>query len=139
MRFAVARAVGDLARISWQLYMECKMQEINFDWIRGDDETETLIFTDDDNAPVDFTDCHFDCDIVPVSKGERIRLSSSNGSISVKNNEVTLIISHDKTEQANWVQAKWDLQQTNGQGLIKTLCGGKITLRKDITYDVPQH
>lgn len=60
------------------------MQEINFDWIRGDDETETLIFTDDDNAPVDFTDSHFDCDIVPVSKGERIRLSSTNGSISVK-------------------------------------------------------
>ena len=114
------------------------MQEINFDWIRGDDETETLIFTDDDNAPVDFTDCHFDCDIVPVSKGERIRLSSTSASISVKNNEVTLIISHDKTEQVDWVQAKWDLQQTNGQGLIKTLCGGKITLRKDITYDVSQ-
>ena len=84
------------------------MQEINFDWIRGDDETETLIFTDDDNAPVDFTDCHFDCDIVPVNKGERIRLSSTNGSVSVKNNEVTLIISHDKTEQVDWVQAKWE-------------------------------
>ena len=118
--------------------VRCIMQEINFDWIRGDDETETLIFTDEDNAPVDFTDCHFDCDIVPVSKGERIRLSSTNGSISVKNNEVTLIISHDKTEQVDWVQAKWDLQQTNGQGLVKTLCGGKITLRKDITYDVSQ-
>ena len=84
MRFQATKKAGDLARISWQLYLECKMQEINFDWIRGDDETETLIFTDEDNAPVDFTDCHFDCDIVPVSKGERIRLSSTNGSISVK-------------------------------------------------------
>lgn len=115
------------------------MTEIIFNWIRGDDEAETIVFTEENGEPLDFTGSRFDCDIVPVSKGERIRLSSTNGSISVKNNEVTFIISHDKTEQANWVQAKWDLQQTNGQGLIKTLCGGKITLRKDITYDVPQH
>ena len=119
-------------------------EEISFKWIRGDDEEETLEFYGEDGEPLDFTGSRFDCDIVPISKGERIRLSSTNGSISVKNNAVTFIISHDKTEQVDWVQAKWDLQQTNGQGLIKTLCGGKITLRKDITprkditYDVPQ-
>ena len=43
------------------------MQEINFDWIRGDDEAETLVFTDEQNQPLDFTGSRFDCDIRPVS------------------------------------------------------------------------
>lgn len=111
------------------------MADINFDWIRGDDEFETLIFTDDNGEPLDFTGSRFDCDIVP-NGAERFRLSTASGEISVENNEITLTVSHDKTEQVAWTTAKWDLQQTSASGLVKTLCGGKITLRKDVTYDV---
>ena len=109
------------------------MQEINFDWIRGDDEAETLAFTDEQNQPLDFTGSRFDCDIRPAG-GEPIRLSTVSGEILVINNEITLIFAHQKSEQATWSQAKWDLQQTNPQGLVKTLCGGRISLRKDVTY-----
>ena len=113
------------------------MQEINFDWIRGDDEAETLVFTDEQNQPLDFTGRRFDCDIRPAG-GEPIRLSTVSGEILVVNNEITLIFAHQKSEQATWSQAKWDLQQTNQQGLVKTLCGGRISLRKDVTYGEPE-
>lgn len=66
------------------------MQEINFDWIRGDDEAETLVFTDEQNQPLDFTGSRFDCDIRPAG-GEPIRLSTVSGEILVVNNEITLI------------------------------------------------
>ena len=52
---------------------------------------------------------------------------------TVNQNEVTLTISHDKTEGVNWDAATWDLQRTNAQGLVKTLCGGKAILKKDVT------
>ena len=41
------------------------MQDIIFNWIRGDDEAETLVFTEENGEPLDFTGSRFDCDIVP--------------------------------------------------------------------------
>lgn len=111
----------------------CNVADIIFNWIRGDDEMETLVFTTEQGDPMDFTDCRFDCDIVPNGRGERIRLSTTTGEITVNQNEVTLTISHDKTEGVNWDAATWDLQRTNAQGLVKTLCGGKAILKKDVT------
>ena len=53
------------------------MTEIIFNWIRGDDETETLVFTEENGEPLDFTGSRFDCDIVPSgSVSEKIRLST---------------------------------------------------------------
>ena len=110
------------------------MQEINFDWIRGDDETETLIFTDDDNAPIDFTGSRFDCDIVPLgSASEQIHLSTDNQGILISGNEVSLIIAHEQTENVTWKEARFDLQQTTADGKIKTWCNGKVRLQHDIT------
>ena len=55
------------------------MEKINFEWYRGDDETETLVF-ESDGEPVDFTGCSFDMDIVPEMDGsKRIRLNLSDG------------------------------------------------------------
>lgn len=76
---------------------------------------------------------NFDCDIRHAG-GEPISLSTVSGEILVVNNEITLIFAHQKSEQAMRSQAKWNLQQTNPQGLAKTLCGGRISLRKDVTY-----
>ena len=108
-------------------------EDIIFKWRRGDDEEETLLFFDEQGDPMDFTDLRFDCDIAPNGRGERIRLSTTTGEITVNQNEVTLTISHDKTEGVNWAVAEWDLQRTNVQGLVKTLCGGKVLLKKDVT------
>nr|DAN98904.1 MAG TPA: hypothetical protein [Caudoviricetes sp.] len=108
-------------------------EDIIFKWRRGDDEEETLLFFDEQGDPMDFTDFRFDCDIAPNGRGERIRLSTTTGEITVNQNEVTLTISHDKTEGVNWAVAEWDLQRTNVQGLVKTLCGGKVLLKKDVT------
>ncbi|HEZ5103698.1 hypothetical protein [Neisseria meningitidis] len=54
------------------------MEKIHFEWYRGDDELETLVF-ESEGEPVDFTGCSFDMDIAPEHGGRRIRLSLSDG------------------------------------------------------------
>ena len=55
------------------------MEKINFEWYRGDDESETLVF-ESDGEPMDFAGCSFDMDIVPEMGGSRrIHLSLSDG------------------------------------------------------------
>lgn len=108
------------------------MEKINFEWYRGDDEAETLVF-ESDGEPVDFTGCDFAMDIVPETNGSRgIRLSLSDG-ISVEGNRVQIKVSHDKTDGVVWRSAKYDLQMTDGEGRVKTLCFGHIRLTHDVT------
>lgn len=110
------------------------MEKINFEWYRGDDETETLVF-ESEGEPVDFTGCSFDMDITPERGGRRIRLSLSDG-IAVKENRVQITVSHDKTDGAIWQYAAYDLQMTDGTGRVKTLCFGRIRLLHDVTREV---
>lgn len=111
------------------------MEKINFEWYRGDDESETLVF-ESDGEPVDFTGCSFDMDIVPErGDSRRIRLSLSDG-IAVDGNRVQITVSHDKTEGVTWKFAAYDLQMTDGTGRVKTLCFGRIQLTHDITREV---
>lgn len=108
-------------------------EDIIFKWDRGDDEFETLIFFNDDDTPMDFTGSQFDLHIVPErSQAEAIKLSTSNG-LTVKENEITLHVSHDQTANADWKEAVWDLQETNKNGFVDTLCGGKVWLKRDVT------
>ena len=94
------------------------MEKINFEWYRGDDETETLVF-ESEGEPVDFTGCSFDMDIVPEMGGSR-----------------RIHLSHDKTDGAMWQYAAYDLQMTDGTGRVKTLCCGRIRLLHDVTRQV---
>lgn len=110
------------------------MEKINFEWYRGDDELETLVF-ESEGEPVDFTGCSFDMDIAPERGGRRIRLSLSDG-IAVEGNRVQITVSHDKTDGAIWQYAAYDLQMTDGTGRVKTLCFGRIRLLHDITRQV---
>lgn len=110
------------------------MAEIIFNWIRGDDETETLVFTEENGEPLDFTGSRFDCDIVPLgSVSEKIRLSTDNQSIFIRGNEVSLIIAHEQTENVTWKEERFDLPQTTPDGKVKTWCNGKVRLQHDIT------
>lgn len=110
------------------------MEKINFEWYRGDDELETLVF-ESEGEPVDFTGCSFDMDITPERGGRRICLSLSDG-IAVKENRVQIMVSHDKTDGAIWQYAAYDLQMTDGTGRVKTLCFGRIRLLHDVTREV---
>ena len=110
------------------------MEKIHFEWYRGDDELETLIFASE-GEPVDFTGCSFDMDIAPERGGRRIRLSLSDG-IAVNGNRVQITVSHDKTDGAMWQYAAYDLQMTDGTGRVKTLCFGRIRLLHDVTREV---
>lgn len=107
------------------------MEKINFDWYRGDDETETLVF-ETDGEPMDFAGCDFAMDIVPEGRGGRIRLNLSDG-IAVEGNRVQITVSHDKTDGVAWQSAAYDLQMTDGAGRVKTLCFGRIRLTHDVT------
>ncbi|HEZ0077964.1 TPA: hypothetical protein ACLBDC_000034 [Neisseria meningitidis] len=53
------------------------MEKIHFEWYRGDDELETLVF-ESEGEPMDFAGCDFAMDIVP-EHGAVIRLSLSDG------------------------------------------------------------
>lgn len=117
------------------------MAEIIFNWIRGDDEAETLVFTEENGEPygepLDFTGSRFDCDIVPLgSASEKIHLSTDNQGILISGNEVSIIIAHEQTENVTWKEARFDLQQTTPDGKIKTWCNGKVRLQHDITRRV---
>ena len=113
------------------------MAEIIFNWIRGDDEAETLVFTEENGEPLDFTGSRFDCDIVPLgSASEKIHISTDNQGIFINGNEVSLIIAHEQTENVTWKEARFDLQQTTPDGKIKTWCNGKVRLQHDITRRV---
>ncbi len=109
------------------------MEKIDFEWYRGDDDSETLVF-ESEGEPVDFAGCDFAMDILP-ERGAVIRLSLSDG-ISVEGNRVQILVSHDKTDGVIWRQARYDLQMTDGTGRVKTLCFGRIRLLHDITRGV---
>lgn len=111
------------------------MEKINFEWYRGDDELETLVF-ETDGEPMDFAGCDFAMDIVPETGGSRrIRLNLSDG-IAVNGNRVQITVSHDKTDGVAWQSAAYDLQMTDGAGRVKTLCFGRIRLTHDVTREV---
>lgn len=110
------------------------MEKINFEWYRGDDELETLVF-ESEGEPMDFAGCDFAMDIVPERGGGRIRLSLSDG-IAVEGNRVQIVVSHDKTDGVAWQSAAYDLQMTDGTGRVKTLCFGRIRLLHDVTRQV---
>lgn len=112
------------------------MEQIDLEMVRGDDDGWTFECTDEHDAPLDFTGCRFDLHIKPDKKGEIVKLSSVTGEISVRGNSVDVVIGHDKTENANWTAAKWDLQCTYGAGDVKTLCGGNFELIHDVTRGV---
>lgn len=107
--------------------------KITFNWIRGDDEFETLIITDDNDSSVDLSGSRFDLHIVPDKSPEVIKLSTSTGEIVVNQNEITFHVNHDVTKNAQWRMAKWDLQQTTADNIVRTLCGGNINLKEDVT------
>ena len=106
------------------------MQNINFDWIRGDDERETLL-VEQGGAPFDLTGYRADLHIRP-EEGSPVELSTGDG-LNIENNQITIEIAHQKTQNAAWFSAPWDLQLTAPDGRVKTICGGIVRLRQDIT------
>lgn len=109
--------------------------KIIFKWTRGDDEEETLAFTYENDEPLDFTGSSFDCDITPLGSGhDRVCLSTDDQSIIINGNELHFIIAHEKTENAKWKKAVFDIQETTLEGKIKTWCeGGEVYLKHDVT------
>lgn len=109
-----------------------KMENIELETVRGDDDGWTFEILEDNEQKSDLTGSQFDMWIKP-KKGEIIKLSTETGEITVSENLVTVTLSHDKTLGAKWETASWDLQCTSQQGLIRTLAGGEFTLIHDIT------
>lgn len=109
-----------------------KMENIELETVRGDDDGWTFEILEDDEQKSDLTGSKFDMWIEP-KKGEVIKLSTETGEITVSENLVTVTLSHDKTLGAKWETASWDLQCTSQQGLVQTLAGGGFTLIHDVT------
>ncbi|HDX1106382.1 hypothetical protein NMW79_04990 [Pasteurella multocida] len=110
------------------------MQKVNFKWIRGDDQSETLVFTNTDGSLLDLTDYRIDLHIKPKdSDSKPIKLSTTNGTIKVNINKVTFVVGNALTDGVDWERANWDLQTISRDGVVKTLVGGEIKLIHDIT------
>lgn len=109
-----------------------KMENIELETVRGDDDGWTFEILEDDEQKSDLTGSKFDMWIEP-KKGETIKLSTETGEITVSENLVTVTLSHDKTLGAKWETASWDLQCTSPQGLVRTLVGGEFVLIHDVT------
>ena len=106
------------------------MQNINFDWMRGDDEREVLLI-EQGGAPFDLTGYRADLHIRP-EEGSSVELSTGDGH-TIENHQITIEIANYKTKNAEWRAAPWDLQLTSPEGRVKTICGGIVRLRQDIT------
>lgn len=115
-----------------RFFIGAKMENIELETVRGDDDGWTFEILEDDEKKSDLTGSKFDMWIEP-KKGEIIKLSTETGEITVSENLVTVTLSHDKTLGAKWETASWDLQCTSPRGLIRTLAGGELTLIHDIT------
>ena len=109
------------------------MENIELETVRGDDDGWVFEAFDDDDNKADLTNCRFDMWIKPNSKGETIKLSTETGEIEVQGNLIIVVLSHDKTKGVAWSEASWDLQVTDGLGLIQTIAGAGFTLTHDIT------
>ena len=109
-----------------------KMESIELETVRGDDDGWTFEILEDDEQKSDLTGSKFDMWIKP-KKGETIKLSTETGEITVSENLVTVTLSHDKTLGVKWETASWDLQCASPQGLVRTLAGGEFTLIHDVT------
>lgn len=111
------------------------LQEVNFEWVRGDDQFETLVFNhSSDDSPLDLSDMRIDLHIKPRNSEENtIKLSTEADTIKVEGNRVTFVVAHSLTEDVLWKKALWDLQITSPQGIVKTLVRGQIALIPDVT------
>lgn len=120
-----------------RFFIRGNMETIDLVMIRGDDDGGGFEFTYEDGSALDFSGCRFDLHIKPMKKGEPIiKLSTKTGDITVENNLISFTISHDKTENATWKNAKWDLQRIDSNQMIRTLVGGDFTLSEDVTREV---
>lgn len=107
---------------------------------RGDDESRLVQIkhaNDDDTLlPFDLTDTQR-ADLHAKANGQIVlQLSTQDGSIewyNRVNGELILNFSHQLHEDADWLNAEYDLQLINKQGKRKTVLSGQIVLSPDVT------
>ena len=121
-----------MSNLSAVFLFGAKMENIELETVRGDDDGWTFEILENNEQKSDLTGSKFDMWIEP-KKGEIIKLSTKTGEITVSENLVTVTLSHEKTLGAKWETASWDLQCTSPQGLVRTLAGGEFTLIHDVT------
>lgn len=114
-----------------RFFIGAKMENIELETIRGDDDGWTFEVLSDDEK-INLSEYRLDMWIKP-KKGEVIKLSTDMGEITVNENQVLVTLSHDKTHGAKWEEANWDLQYTTQEGIVRTIAGGGFSLIHDVT------
>ena len=114
-----------------RFFIGAKMENIELETIRGDDDGWTVEVLSDDEK-INLSEYRLDMWIKP-KKGEVIKLSTDTGEITVNENQVLVTLSHDKTHGAKWEEANWDLQYTTQEGIVRTIAGGGFSLIHDVT------
>lgn len=117
-----------------RFFIGVKMEQINLEMVRGDDDGFVFEVVEDteQQSAVDFAGCRLDLHIKP-KRGEAIKLSSTTGEIVVENNLIIVNVPHGKTESVKWESAPYDLQCIDKNGKVRTLVGGEFVLILDVT------
>ncbi|MFC1068492.1 hypothetical protein ACFGZR_02575 [Pasteurella multocida] len=109
------------------------MKEIDLIFDRGDDEF--IVFNAKHKCkPVDVTSARFSMRIKPHEhRGDVIELSTDNGAITIKDrSHVVIKVAKEATETMTAHKYAYNLRVTTADGLVKTLAGGYITMRKGV-------
>ncbi|XWY20036.1 hypothetical protein ACNGTO_03000 [Bisgaard Taxon 45] len=109
------------------------MKEIDLIFDQGDDEF--IVFNAKNKCkPVDVTSANFSMRIKPYEqKGAVIELSSANGAITIKDkSHVVIKVAKETTETMTAQKYIYNLRITTAEGIVKTLVGGQITMRKGV-------
>lgn len=109
---------------------------IDFAIYRGDDRAVPFdIFTveDDKETAFDLSNHQIDLWAVP-KKGQAIKLSTTDDSITVQENTLVCNFSHDLTKDIKWDEASYDCQIIIA-GKYKTMFRGILTIEPDVTKE----
>lgn len=109
---------------------------IDFAIYRGDDRTVSFdIFTvaDDTETPFDLANHQIDLWATP-EKGNTLKLSTTNNSITIQDNTLICHFSHDLTKNIKWETAQYDCQIII-DGKYKTMFRGTLTIDPDVTKE----
>lgn len=110
------------------------MKKKNFKFVRGDDYSVKLTFTDVAGNPLILTENQLNLHARNNNDDLVLTLSTNDKTINIiDENSAVLKFTHDLTQDLNIETLKYDLQLTNVQNERKTVLYGEITLIEDQT------
>lgn len=109
---------------------------VNIHLNRGDDETKLIELILDNNKPYDVSQVERVDMHVKVGDLLVLEFSSLKKGLSIPNpptGQIILDVTSDMTQDMQWSSGNYDMQLTYKDGRVRTIFGGILILKHDIT------